>query len=100
MERRGDGAGQILYNFINLMNELYIFASRWLPRLRMTDEWCTCDLMLVRRLPATSCNAGKRLVRTPKVYVRESWLLHALLSLQINKNPKCQSNTISRMETS
>jgi len=41
-----------------------------------------CDLMLVRRLPAWSGNVGKRLVRAPKVYVRDSGLVHALLGLQ------------------
>ena len=40
------------------------------------------DLMLVRRLPAWSGNVGKRLVRSPKVYVRDSGLVHALLGLQ------------------
>ena len=40
-----------------------------------------CDLMLVRRLPAWHGNVGKRLVRTPKVYVRDSGILHALLGL-------------------
>jgi predicted AAA+ superfamily ATPase len=40
-----------------------------------------CDLMLVRRLPAWSGNLGKRLVRAPKVYVRDSGLVHALLGL-------------------
>lgn len=39
------------------------------------------DLMLVRRLPAWHGNVGKRLVRAPKVYVRDSGLLHALLGL-------------------
>ncbi len=41
-----------------------------------------CDLMLVRRLTAWSGNVGKRLVRAPKVYVRDSGLVHALLGLQ------------------
>jgi predicted AAA+ superfamily ATPase len=40
-----------------------------------------CDLMLVRRLPAWSGNVGKRLVRSPKMYVRDSGLVHALLGL-------------------
>jgi len=40
------------------------------------------DLMLVRRLPAWSGTVGKRLVRAPKVYVRDSGLVHALLGLQ------------------
>lgn len=39
------------------------------------------DLLLVRRLPAHVSNVGKRLVRSPKVYVRDSGLLHALLGL-------------------
>ena len=37
------------------------------------------DLLLVRRLPPWSKNTGKRLVRSPKVYVRDSGLVHALL---------------------
>jgi predicted AAA+ superfamily ATPase len=40
-----------------------------------------CDLMLVRRLPAWHGNVGKRLVRAPKVYVRDSGLVHTLLGL-------------------
>jgi len=39
------------------------------------------DLMLVRRLPPWHANTGKRLVRSPKVYVRDSGLLHALLGI-------------------
>ncbi len=40
-----------------------------------------CDLMLVRRLPAWHGKVGKRLIRSPKVYVRDSGLVHALLGL-------------------
>ncbi|QLQ26536.1 MAG: ATP-binding protein [Dechloromonas sp.] len=40
-----------------------------------------CDLMLARRLPAWHGNVGKRLVRAPKVYVRDSGIVHALLGL-------------------
>ena len=40
-----------------------------------------CYLMLVRRLPAWHGNVGKRLIRSPKVYVRDSGLVHALLGL-------------------
>jgi uncharacterized protein len=36
------------------------------------------DLLLVRRLPAWHANPGKRLVKSPKVFVRDSGLLHAL----------------------
>ena len=39
------------------------------------------DLLLVRRLPPWSGNIGKRLVRAPKVYLRDSGILHALLGL-------------------
>lgn len=39
------------------------------------------DLMLVRRLAPWHQNAGKRLVKSPKVYVRDSGLVHALLGL-------------------
>lgn len=40
------------------------------------------DLMLVRRLPPWHANIGKRLVKSPKVYVRDSGLVHALLAIQ------------------
>ncbi|AZL61442.1 ATP-binding protein (plasmid) [Tabrizicola piscis] len=39
------------------------------------------DLMLVRRLMPWHENVGKRLVKSPKVYVRDSGLVHALLGL-------------------
>jgi uncharacterized protein len=39
------------------------------------------DLLLVRRLPPRLTNAGKRLVRSPKIYLRDSGILHALLGL-------------------
>jgi len=39
------------------------------------------DLMLVRRLTPWASNVGKRLVRSPKVYIRDSGLAHALLNL-------------------
>jgi uncharacterized protein len=39
------------------------------------------DLLLVRRLQPWTVNAGKRLVRAPKVYVRDSGLVHALLNI-------------------
>lgn len=39
------------------------------------------DLMLVRRLPPWHANAGKRLVKSPKVYIRDSGLTHVLLNI-------------------
>jgi predicted AAA+ superfamily ATPase len=41
-----------------------------------------CDLLLVRRLQPLHANVGKRLVKSPKVYVRDSGLVHALLGLE------------------
>ena len=41
-----------------------------------------CDLLLVRRLQPWHVNIGKRLVKAPKVYVRDSGLLHALLGIE------------------
>lgn len=41
-----------------------------------------CDLGLVRRLNPWFANVGKRLVKAPKLYVRDSGLLHALLRLE------------------
>ena len=40
-----------------------------------------CDLLLVRRLPPYLNNAGKRLVKAPKIYVRDSGIMHALLGI-------------------
>ena len=40
-----------------------------------------CDLLLVRRLTPWASNAGKRMVKSPKVYVRDSGLVHALLGI-------------------
>jgi predicted AAA+ superfamily ATPase len=39
------------------------------------------DLLLVRRLEPWHRNMGKRLVKSPKVYLRDSGILHALLGI-------------------
>jgi hypothetical protein len=39
------------------------------------------DLLLVRRLKPWTFNVGKRLVRSPKVYVRDSGVTHSLLNI-------------------
>ncbi len=39
------------------------------------------DLLLVRRLPPYHTNVGKRLIKSPRTYVRDSGLLHALLGI-------------------
>lgn len=40
------------------------------------------DLLLTRRLQPFSTNAGKRLVKSPKIYIRDSGLVHALLGIE------------------
>lgn len=40
------------------------------------------DALLVRRLPPLQVNLGKRLVKSPKVYVRDCGLLNALLNVR------------------
>jgi predicted AAA+ superfamily ATPase len=40
------------------------------------------DLLLLRRLEPLHANVGKRLVRSPKIYVRDSGIVHALLRLE------------------
>lgn len=40
------------------------------------------DLLLVRRLPSWQANVGKRLVKSPKVYVRDCGVVHALLGIE------------------
>jgi len=40
------------------------------------------DLMLVRRLPPWHVNAGKRLVKSPRIYIRDPGLAHALLGIE------------------
>ena len=48
---------------------------------------------MARLLPPWFENLGKRLVRQPKVYVRDSGILHALLGLptldEVRGHPKC-----------
>lgn len=39
------------------------------------------DMLLVRRLEPSHANVGKRLVKSPKVYVMDSGIAHALLGL-------------------
>lgn len=40
------------------------------------------DLYLLRRLLPLEANVGKRLVKSPKLYLRDSGLVHALLGLR------------------
>jgi predicted AAA+ superfamily ATPase len=51
------------------------------------------DLYMVKQLPPWHENLGKRQVKAPKVYVRDSGLLHQLLGIQTEldllSHPKC-----------
>ena len=63
-------------------------ASRLASGLSLTVPTITkyidllVGLLLVRRLRPLHANIGKRLVKSPKVYVRDSGLLHALLGIE------------------
>jgi predicted AAA+ superfamily ATPase len=63
-------------------------ASRLASGLAISAQTVTryvdllADLLLVRRLPPFRANIGKRLVKSPKVYVRDSGLVHALLRIE------------------
>ena len=66
-----------LFNASTLAGSLGISASsstRYLDHL--------CDTLMVQRLEPHFVNLGKRLVKSPKVYVRDSGLLHSLLSIR------------------
>ena len=45
------------------------------------------DLLLVRRLQPWTSNLGRRLVKAPKVYVRDSGVCHALLGIETVDEP-------------
>jgi predicted AAA+ superfamily ATPase len=62
-------------------------ASRLAAALMISAQTATryidllVDLLLVRRLRPFHENVGKRLVRSPKLYVRDSGIVHALLGI-------------------
>lgn len=68
--------GQLL-NASALSRSLGVSAptvSRWLDHL--------VDALVVRRLEPWNANLGKRLVKSPKSYLRDTGLLHALLGIR------------------
>jgi predicted AAA+ superfamily ATPase len=62
-------------------------ASRLATSLMISAQTVTryvdllADLLLVRRLRPFHRNTGKRLVKSPKIYVRDSGIVHALLGI-------------------
>lgn len=67
--------GQLL-NASSLANSLSISAPTVSSYIDLLS-----DLLLVRRLPPLHANTKKRLVKSPRVYVRDSGLVHALLGV-------------------
>jgi hypothetical protein len=68
--------GQLL-NASALSRSLGVSAptvGRWLDHL--------VDALVVRRLEPRHANLGKRLVKAPKIYLRDAGLLHALLGIR------------------
>ena len=51
------------------------------PKTSESDLDVLVDAMMVRRLPPFFTNGSKRLVKSPKIYVRDSGILHALLGI-------------------
>ncbi len=68
-------------------------ASRLAGNLSISAQTVTryinllVDLLLVRRLQPFHANVKKRLIKSPKVYVRDSGLLHALLGIGLAGHP-------------
>ena len=69
------GQGSLL-NCSNLASSLSLSAPTVAKYIDLLVE-----LLLVRKLRPYHANVGKRLVKSPKVYVRDSGLLHALLGI-------------------
>jgi len=73
----------LAHNQATLLN-----ASRLAAGLAITSPTVTSyigllvDLLLVRRLLPYHANIGKRMVKSPKTYVRDSGLVHALLGIE------------------
>ena len=71
----GHHSGQLV-NYQSLAKSLQVdhrTLERYLTLLEQT--------FVIRRLPAYHTNVGKRLVKTPKVYVRDTGILHTVLSI-------------------
>ena len=78
--RRGKGRGRFLVLGSASIDLLRQFGESLAGRIAYID--LLADLLLVRRLTSLRANVGKRLVKSPKVYVRDSGLVHALLGIE------------------
>ncbi len=76
-----------LWTMLAHMQGTPLNASRLAAALSLTAPTITkyidllVELLLVRRLQPLHANIGKRLVKSPKIYVRDSGLIHALLGI-------------------
>jgi len=75
----GEPAGQFLLLGSASLDLLQQSSESLAGRIAYLD--LMVDLLLVRRLPPYVANVRKRLVKSPKVYVRDSGLVHTLLRL-------------------
>ncbi len=84
-------AGETLRRFWTMLAHLSGSLLNRSPLARSLDVNATTvsryldlmvDLLLVRRLPPWYGNLSKRLVKSPKVYLRDSGILHALLVIE------------------
>jgi uncharacterized protein len=66
-----------LFNGERFAGELGVSGNTTAKYLDLLEK-----LLLVRRLQPWAVNLGKRLVRSPRPYIRDSGLLHALLNLR------------------
>lgn len=67
----------------SILNSSKLAASLSIPTKTVSFYVDLCiDLLLFRRLPPFHANIGKRLVKRPKFYIRDSGLLHALLDIK------------------
>jgi len=72
----------LAWNQGGLLNQAH-FARNLLVDVKTVASYLDLlvDLLLVRRLLPWQENIGKRLIRSPKVFVRDSGLVHALLGI-------------------
>jgi predicted AAA+ superfamily ATPase len=72
----------LAHNQGTLLNASRLASSRSVSAPTVTSYIdLLVNLLLVRRLPPFHANLGKRLVKSPKTYVRDSGLAHALLNV-------------------
>jgi uncharacterized protein len=70
----------------SLFNVAELSRSSTLPQSTLTDYLHLLEaLFLIRRVPAWSSNLGKRLVKTPKLYMLDSGLAASLLNVDAER---------------